>query len=33
MRASWKRLVWIAIGIVVLVYALQGGEYLSLIHI
>jgi|SRR5665647_1097434 len=27
MRASWKRLVWIAIGIVVLVYALQGGEY------
>ncbi|MDQ2766814.1 MAG: septum formation initiator family protein [Gemmatimonadota bacterium] len=27
MRGSWRRLVWIAIGVVVLVYALQGGEY------
>ena len=27
MRRNWRRLVWIAIGVVVLVYALQGGEY------
>ena len=27
MRTTWKRLVWIVIGAIVLVYALQGGEY------
>ena len=27
MRDNWRRIVWIAIGAVVLVYALQGGEY------
>ena len=27
MRGNWRRLIWIAIGVVVLVYALQGGEY------
>jgi len=27
MRGNWSRLVWIAIGVAVLVYALQGGEY------
>jgi cell division protein FtsB len=27
MRDNWRRLVWIAIGAIVLVYALQGGEY------
>ncbi|HEV7704246.1 MAG TPA: septum formation initiator family protein [Gemmatimonadaceae bacterium] len=27
MRDNWRGLVWIAIGAVVLVYALQGGEY------
>jgi cell division protein FtsB len=27
MRTTWRRLVWIAIGAIVLVYALQGGEY------
>ena len=27
MRGNWRRLVWIAIGAIVLVYALQGGEY------
>jgi cell division protein FtsB len=27
MRGKWSRIVWIAIGVVVLVYALQGGEY------
>jgi len=26
-RGSWSRVIWIAIGAVVLVYALQGGEY------
>jgi cell division protein FtsB len=26
-RGNWRRLIWIAIGAVVLVYALQGGEY------
>jgi cell division protein FtsB len=26
-RGGWSRIVWIAIGAVVLVYALQGGEY------
>jgi cell division protein FtsB len=26
-RGSWSRIIWIAIGAVVLVYALQGGEY------
>jgi cell division protein FtsB len=26
-RGNWRRLIWIAIGVVVLVYALQGGEY------
>ena len=27
MRGQWSRIIWIAIGAVVLVYALQGGEY------
>ena len=27
MRGKWSRIIWIAIGAVVLVYALQGGEY------
>ena len=27
MRWSWSRLVWIALGAIVLVYAIQGGEY------
>jgi cell division protein FtsB len=27
MRGNWSRIVWIAIGAVVFVYALQGGEY------
>jgi cell division protein FtsB len=27
MRGNWSRIVWIAIGAIVLVYALQGGEY------
>jgi cell division protein FtsB len=27
MRGKWGRIVWIAIGVIVLVYALQGGEY------
>ena len=27
MRGKWSRIVWIALGAVVLVYALQGGEY------
>jgi cell division protein FtsB len=27
MRGKWSRIVWIVIGVVVLVYALQGGEY------
>ena len=27
MRGNWRRIVWIAIGLIVLVYALQGGEY------
>jgi cell division protein FtsB len=27
MRRKWGRIVWIAIGVIVLVYALQGGEY------
>jgi cell division protein FtsB len=27
MRGKWSRIVWIAIGVIVLVYALQGGEY------
>ncbi len=27
MRRTWRRLIWIVIGAVVLVYALQGGEY------
>jgi cell division protein FtsB len=27
MRGTWRRLVWIVIGAIVLVYALQGGEY------
>ncbi|MDB4910743.1 MAG: Septum formation initiator [Gemmatimonadetes bacterium] len=27
MRGRWSRIVWIAIGVIVLVYALQGGEY------
>jgi cell division protein FtsB len=27
MRGTWQRLVWIVIGTIVLVYALQGGEY------
>ena len=27
MRDTWRRLVWIVIGAIVLVYALQGGEY------
>ena len=27
MRWTWSRIVWIAIGVIVLVYALQGGEY------
>jgi cell division protein FtsB len=27
MRRKWSRIVWIAIGLIVLVYALQGGEY------
>ena len=27
MRDNWRRLVWIAIGAIVLVYAVQGGEY------
>ena len=27
MRTTWLRLVWIVIGAIVLVYALQGGEY------
>jgi cell division protein FtsB len=27
MRRPWRRLVWIVIGAMVLVYALQGGEY------
>jgi cell division protein FtsB len=26
-RGKWSRIVWIAIGVIVLVYALQGGEY------
>jgi cell division protein FtsB len=26
-RGPWSRIIWIAIGAVVLVYALQGGEY------
>jgi cell division protein FtsB len=26
-RGQWSRIIWIAIGAVVLVYALQGGEY------
>ncbi|HEY8795149.1 MAG TPA: septum formation initiator family protein [Gemmatimonadaceae bacterium] len=27
MREQWRRVIWIAIGAAVLVYALQGGEY------
>ena len=27
MRRKWGRIVWIVIGVIVLVYALQGGEY------
>jgi cell division protein FtsB len=27
MRRKWSRIVWIVIGALVLVYALQGGEY------
>ncbi len=27
MRGKWSRIIWLAIGAVVLVYALQGGEY------
>jgi cell division protein FtsB len=27
MRGKWIRIVWIAIGAIVFVYALQGGEY------
>lgn len=27
MRGQWSRIVWIAIGAIILVYALQGGEY------
>jgi len=27
MRWQWSRIVWIAIGAIILVYALQGGEY------
>ncbi len=27
MRANWSRIVWIAIGTIVFVYAVQGGEY------
>ena len=27
MRGNLRRLIWISIGVVVLVYALQGGEY------
>ena len=27
MRGTWWRLVWIVMGAIVLVYALQGGEY------
>ncbi len=27
MRGTWKRIIWTAIGGIVLVYALQGGEY------
>jgi cell division protein FtsB len=27
MRRKWSRIVWIVIGVIVLVYALQGGEY------
>ena len=27
MRGQWSRIIWIAIGAIVLVYALQGGEY------
>ena len=27
MRGTWSRIVWIAIGAIVFVYALQGGEY------
>jgi cell division protein FtsB len=27
MRGAWRRLVWIVVGTIVLVYALQGGEY------
>ena len=27
MRGTWRRLVWLVIGAIVFVYALQGGEY------
>ncbi|MEP7065706.1 MAG: septum formation initiator family protein [Gemmatimonadota bacterium] len=27
MRGKWSRIVWIALGVIVFVYALQGGEY------
>ena len=27
MRGKWRRSIWIVIGAIVLVYALQGGEY------